>query len=118
MNGPLPERTKEQIVRTCRTTLGDELRRVRYARPGHRECLYERDDLSIDADVPLRIAMRDGERDPDIARDATLVDVVENDGECAVFVGRADDTVCRCDSESLTRFCEVGSAIATIVESE
>lgn len=113
MSRTLPDRAREQIVRTCRTTLGDELRRVVYVTRGHRECLYERDDVSLDTDVELQLWL--SHRDSDVDFDAYCVVIFANERECAVFIGESLATLCRCDSESVTDYGEVDAAISAIL---
>lgn len=113
MSRILSDRAREQIVRTCRTTLGDELRYVLYVTRGHRECLYERDDVSLGTDFELQLWL--SHRDSDVDFDAYCVVIFANEMECAVFIGGSSAPLCRCDSESVTKFAEVDAAIAAIL---
>lgn len=47
----LTDDQKNELIRTARTTLGDELRSVVYFTPDEVEQLYLRDDLDRDADI-------------------------------------------------------------------
>lgn len=64
MNGIISDREREQIVRSCRTTIGDELRHVGYVTDDHRESLYTRDDVPrhVDSDVAVPSHNRDAGR--------------------------------------------------------
>lgn len=116
MKGTLSDKAKEQIVRTCRATLGDELRHVRYVTRNHRECLYERKDVSLDIDTerPIRFS----NRDPDFDFDAYCVVIFANKQGCRVFIGESDVLLCRCNSNSVTNFGEMEVAITAILNAD
>lgn len=113
MNRTLSDRTRERIVRTCRTTLGDELHHVSYVTRDHRECLYEREDVSVDTDVELQLWLNN--RDADVDFDAYCVVIFANETECTVFIGESNAPLWRCDPESVADFGEVGAAISAIL---
>lgn len=50
---------KDELVRSCRTTVGDGLRSVTYFDANNEEQVYLRDDLSSDADI---VGFADNER--------------------------------------------------------
>lgn len=116
MNGIISDREREQIVRSCRTTIGDERRHVRYVTDDRRESLYTRDDVPRHADSDAAVPSHNRERDPDRRVDASHVVIFENETGYAVFVGRPDETVCRCDAESPTPYGEVDTAIRAILK--
>lgn len=116
MNRPLSDGAKERIVRSCRATIGDELRGVRYVADGHREWLYVRDDVPIETDPA--IGRRDRDRRDECGDDARCVEIVATESDCAVFVGSTADAAWRCDSGSLAGYGEVGAAVTTIFEAD
>jgi hypothetical protein len=113
MSRSLSDGTREQIGRTCRATLGDELRHVRYVTRDHRECLYEREDVLPETDVELKLRL--GDHDPDVDFDTYHVVIFANETECTVFIGESNAPLRRCDPESVADFGEVGAAISAIL---
>lgn len=59
MSNSIDEELAEELVRTCRTTVGDQLRSVTYFDTTTEEQLYLRSDLSSDADI---VGFADNER--------------------------------------------------------
>lgn len=113
MSRTLSDRERERIVRTCRTTLGDELRHVRYVTRDHQECLYERDDVSVDTDVELQLCLSNHDLDVDF--DAYCVVIFANEPDCTVFIGGDSSPSCMCDPDSVADFGEVDTAISAIL---
>lgn len=116
MDAPFSDGTREQIVRTCRATIGDELRHVGYNARGTRVCLYRREDLPRETTAHQSAGARRLGRSRASSPDPRCVEIVVDGSACAVFVCRSDESVCRCDDESLAEFGEVGAAVASILD--
>lgn len=58
-SAPLPADTADELVRACRTAVGDRLRSVTYFDASDEEQLYLRDDLTQDIDL---VGFADNER--------------------------------------------------------
>lgn len=111
----------DELVRACRTTIGDRLRSVTYFNPTEEEQLYLRDDLSQDVDlVGVADNERLGFRSRSVYRQSELGDycftirVFERGYLARVIVGD-HGTFITTDEISLERFKELGSAVTSIL---
>lgn len=117
----LPEGVAEELVGSCRTTVGDRLRSVTYFEAGGERQLYLRDDLSADADL---VGFADNERlgfhsqslyaDSELGAYRFTIRVFERGYLTRVIAGDRGAFVTT-DELSVDRFDELGSAVSAVL---
>ena len=120
----LPDELAEELVRSCRTAVGDELRSVTYFDEHGERQLYLRDDLSAGADI---VGFADNERmgfrsqsvyaDSELGAYRFTIRVFEHGYLTRVIAGDRGAFVTT-DELSMERFEELATAVSAILEEE
>jgi hypothetical protein len=118
----IPEAFREEIVRACRTTVGDQLRSVTYFDTTGEEQLYLRNDLSSDADI---VGFADNERlgfrsqsvyqGSELGEYQFTIRVFDRGYLTRVIVGN-HGTFVTTDELSMERFEELASAVRAVLK--
>jgi len=122
MSTTLPDDTEERLVRTCRTTVGDELRSVTYFTEDDVAKLYLREDLEGGADlVGFAENERQGFRSQTVYDESELGDYLATirlfeEGYLTRVIAGEDGVFVTTDPMSIERFEELTAALAESLE--
>ena len=121
MSDSPPADLADQLVSTCRTTVGDELRSVTYFTEDDEEQLYLRSDLESDADL---VGFADNERlgfrsqsvyqDTELGQYRFTIRVFEH-GYLTRVIGGDHGAFVTTDPMEIDRFKDLGTAVKSVL---